>query len=276
MLDYQDDTLIVVGRSRGTQILGCRAHRGATLGGFDVRVGFPFVHSKYPLALRLDLSSEFRQLTAEATIVAAAYWAWDGTDANRFVGHRKIGRVPAGARCATQIRIRTGHYSGVLPGHRGNGLQLRFLRARERKGRKIGWTMLISESTDTIYSANNLFGQGTSYSSHANVGHSRIDGKFCERSERRQPQQQCKGDHGGMVAMLSLRGHCGSSGLHYGNDMHYIATRLRREGLSGSPSTSSAASYQRGSPRNWLPRSHPSILDPVTEKAELVGPLRPI
>lgn len=50
--------------------------------------------------------------------------------------------------------------AGVAPGHRGCGLQLRFFRAREAKARKIGWNMLVSECTNTIWSANNFIRAG--------------------------------------------------------------------------------------------------------------------
>lgn len=50
--------------------------------------------------------------------------------------------------------------AGVVPEHRGRGLQLRFFRAREAKARKIGWNMLVSECTGTIYSANNFIRAG--------------------------------------------------------------------------------------------------------------------
>ena len=50
--------------------------------------------------------------------------------------------------------------SGVSAAHRGQGLQLRFFKVRERKARQIGWTMLISETTNTIYSANNFIRAG--------------------------------------------------------------------------------------------------------------------
>lgn len=51
--------------------------------------------------------------------------------------------------------------SGVLPEHRGNGLQLRFFKARENKARKIGWSMLISETvTSNVVSANNFIRAG--------------------------------------------------------------------------------------------------------------------
>jgi GNAT superfamily N-acetyltransferase len=50
--------------------------------------------------------------------------------------------------------------SGVLPDHRGHGLQKRFFKVREQKARKIGWTMLVSETTDTIWSGNNFIRAG--------------------------------------------------------------------------------------------------------------------
>lgn len=55
-----------------------------------------------------------------------------------------------------------GYYKrvGVLPGHRGNGLQLRFFRTLERRAKAIGWNMIVSETTDAIYSANNFIRAG--------------------------------------------------------------------------------------------------------------------
>jgi GNAT superfamily N-acetyltransferase len=51
--------------------------------------------------------------------------------------------------------------SGVLPEYRGNGIQLRFFRARESKARKIGWNMLVSETvTENWASANNFIRAG--------------------------------------------------------------------------------------------------------------------
>jgi GNAT superfamily N-acetyltransferase len=44
----------------------------------------------------------------------------------------------------------------VLPGHQGHGLQMRFMRTLERKAKAIGWEQIVSETTDTIYSANNF------------------------------------------------------------------------------------------------------------------------
>lgn len=50
--------------------------------------------------------------------------------------------------------------AGVAPRHRGNGLQIRLMRVRERKAKRIGWTHLISECTETAYSANNFIKAG--------------------------------------------------------------------------------------------------------------------
>ena len=50
--------------------------------------------------------------------------------------------------------------AGVLPCARGHSLQLRLMRARIAKARKLGWTYLVSESTGTPYSANNFIRAG--------------------------------------------------------------------------------------------------------------------
>jgi GNAT superfamily N-acetyltransferase len=50
--------------------------------------------------------------------------------------------------------------AGVTAAHRGKGLQLRFFRVREQKARAIGWTHLVSECTNTVYSANNFIRAG--------------------------------------------------------------------------------------------------------------------
>ena len=49
---------------------------------------------------------------------------------------------------------------GVLPGHRGRGLQLRFFRALEHRAKRIGWQKIVSETTDTVYSGNNFIKAG--------------------------------------------------------------------------------------------------------------------
>lgn len=50
--------------------------------------------------------------------------------------------------------------SGVLPGHRGNRLQLRLIRAREALARKMGWVTLVTDTTDNPRSANTMIRAG--------------------------------------------------------------------------------------------------------------------
>lgn len=46
--------------------------------------------------------------------------------------------------------------AGVMPTARGHGLQKRLLRVRERYAKRIGWHGLLTDTTDNVYSANNL------------------------------------------------------------------------------------------------------------------------
>ena len=49
---------------------------------------------------------------------------------------------------------------GVLPRHRGRGLQLRLMRAVEARGRRLGWSSIVSDTTDNPASANNFIEAG--------------------------------------------------------------------------------------------------------------------
>lgn len=51
---------------------------------------------------------------------------------------------------------------GVLPAHRGNGLQLRLFAAMEKKAKKLGWEGLVSDTTEAQgkYSSNNFIKAG--------------------------------------------------------------------------------------------------------------------
>lgn len=46
--------------------------------------------------------------------------------------------------------------AGVLPGHRGNGLQRRLVHARIRRAQALGWQWLVSDTIDNPVSSNNL------------------------------------------------------------------------------------------------------------------------
>jgi GNAT superfamily N-acetyltransferase len=53
---------------------------------------------------------------------------------------------------------RTGYFKrvGVLPAHRGEGLQARHMRAIDGRARRNGWTHIVSDTTDNPNSANNF------------------------------------------------------------------------------------------------------------------------
>lgn len=50
--------------------------------------------------------------------------------------------------------------AGVDPEHRGNGLQIRLMRVRITKARKLGYSHIVSECTETPFSANNFIKAG--------------------------------------------------------------------------------------------------------------------
>lgn len=67
----------------------------------------------------------------------------------------------AGAVPSTYVR-NAGYFCrvGVLPSHWGNRLQLRLMRAMERRARHNGWTWMISDTTGNVASANNFIRAG--------------------------------------------------------------------------------------------------------------------
>lgn len=52
--------------------------------------------------------------------------------------------------------------SGVVPDHRGRGLQRRMITTREKLARKLGWSYMISDTNQNPQSANNLIRCGYS------------------------------------------------------------------------------------------------------------------
>ena len=67
----------------------------------------------------------------------------------------------AGVLPSTHVR-NGGYFSrvGVLPRHRGRGLQRRLMCAVEARGRRIGWSSIVSDTTDNPASANNFIQAG--------------------------------------------------------------------------------------------------------------------
>jgi len=55
-----------------------------------------------------------------------------------------------------------GYFSrvGVAKAHIGRGLQLRLMRAAERRARRNGWGAIVSDTTDNVISANNFIISG--------------------------------------------------------------------------------------------------------------------
>lgn len=62
----------------------------------------------------------------------------------------------------SDTRKRTGYLAlaGVLPAHRGHGLQLRLIKARLAHARRLGMVACVTETTDNPPSANNLIRAG--------------------------------------------------------------------------------------------------------------------
>lgn len=74
------------------------------------------------------------------------------------------GREPAGFCSIRDVKDTPGvgylSRAGVLPTHRGRGLQRRLIRVRLRKARNVGWTRVITTTYDNPASSNNLIACG--------------------------------------------------------------------------------------------------------------------
>lgn len=84
---------------------------------------------------------------------STGYWwvAYDGALPVGFAGVTQSVRW-----CDTGYLCR----GGVIRSHRGQGIQRRLIRVRERKAREIGWNWLISDTYQNPASANSLIGCG--------------------------------------------------------------------------------------------------------------------
>src|ERR1700760_3181004 len=104
-----------------------------------------------------DALAELHQLTfLDSAAVPAFDW---GSWWLAYYGRRPVafaGAVPSThARSAGYLcRI------GVIAEHHGHALQLRLMRAVEACGRRIGWSCLVSDTTDNVFSANNFIKAG--------------------------------------------------------------------------------------------------------------------
>lgn len=79
-----------------------------------------------------------------------------------IVRHGEVAVAFAGVCNADRIE-NAGYFCrvGVLPKHRGRGLQMRLMRAIESKAREIGWRELVSDTANwNVHSANNFIRAG--------------------------------------------------------------------------------------------------------------------
>lgn len=80
------------------------------------------------------------------------WWvAYDGALPVAFAGLAVSASVPGGGYLCR---------AGVLPSHRGRGLQTKLLAARERKARSVGLQVLVTDTFDNPHSSNNLVRAG--------------------------------------------------------------------------------------------------------------------
>lgn len=91
---------------------------------------------------------------ATAPDFAQGFW-WIAYDENKEPAGF-AGMVPAQQRVAGGYLIR----AGVLPKHRGHGLQSRLIRVRQAKAKRLGWLSLVTDTNDNPPSANNLIRHG--------------------------------------------------------------------------------------------------------------------
>jgi GNAT superfamily N-acetyltransferase len=96
---------------------------------------------------------EFPELTEDELEGPHCYWwlAYHGVEVAGFAG-----MIPS----SKWHNVAYFKRAGVDPKHRGNGLQIRLMRVRISKARKLGYSHLISECTETIWSANNFIKAG--------------------------------------------------------------------------------------------------------------------
>lgn len=82
-------------------------------------------------------------------IPSKGYW-WIAYDDGQPVGFAGLKMTIRWIDCGYLWR------SAVLPEYRGRGLQVKFIRLRERKARELGWKYMITDTSSNPASANNL------------------------------------------------------------------------------------------------------------------------
>ena len=104
-----------------------------------------------------DTLAELHQLTfleyAKAPSFEDGHW-WIADLDGKPVGFAGVVQSSLFANAGYFSRV------GVLQKHCGNRLQLRFMRAIERRSRYNGWRQIVSDTTDNVSSANNFIRAG--------------------------------------------------------------------------------------------------------------------
>lgn len=79
-----------------------------------------------------------------------------------WIGYRDDEPISFASLIPSDRYPRAGYFKrvGVLPSHRGHGLQLRHMRAIEGRARRNGWIKIVSDTTDNPHSANNFISAG--------------------------------------------------------------------------------------------------------------------
>jgi GNAT superfamily N-acetyltransferase len=79
---------------------------------------------------------------------------WIASENGRDVGFAGLVRSVSWTDCGYLCR------AGVVPTHRGQGLQKKFIYVRIRQAKALGWKWLVSDTTDNPASANSLIACG--------------------------------------------------------------------------------------------------------------------
>jgi GNAT superfamily N-acetyltransferase len=79
---------------------------------------------------------------------------WIASQDGRDIGFAGLVRSVSWIDCGYLCR------AGVVPIHRGQGLQKKFIRVRIRQAKALGWKWLISDTTENPASANSLISCG--------------------------------------------------------------------------------------------------------------------
>jgi len=81
-------------------------------------------------------------------------WWWIAYDEDKPVGFAGLVRSISWSDCGYFCR------AGVLPSHRGQGIQKALIQARLRKAKKVGYRWVITDTRDNNPSANSLINRG--------------------------------------------------------------------------------------------------------------------